>query len=498
MEDILQTYSEQLEKLEQIARRFFERKFASAKDLWKIEIDLINFQADLQKLIAEENDEQKKLREGIKRLASHCTNGWKQDIQYTQSKLSQLDDKVELHRRVYKTSLRLGDALAWSFFNHDERNIIPLTRNSPTPSIPTGVGLKGMLAIAEVLLSSGIGFPVLHDMTKMLRVGDITFISNDQKPITIEVKTHKVKEEQNTMLLNIEVHTLIGTKQWDKIQVNLQKNFMQESKQFIEEPLVQYNKPEQRLFRQIERMKETKMLQEAKDNSLTEIGKHKHLVRSINLTDKSYHWDIVREIVAEAKTSGFSCRSTDDGIVYVALYKDQPIWHILSKDKNQNILSKIPAALTSSPMFYTDTSKNSLHFSTTWSNVCGEVPSHILPVFLYQLPFEMILDMIWDRLEIMTFVNLGRIVEAINNAGLNARLPKNEKEFSEMFIPTYTTTNTSDGTEVNIQLSGMHYFAHRILYEFITLQTFIDFLLIMTEAAVKNVKGNTATDLQGK
>jgi hypothetical protein len=52
-----------------------------------------------------------------------------------------------------------------------------------------------MIAIAETLGSRGWGFPLLHDITDCLRVGDISFIKTGHAIRTVEVKTRLIDKE---------------------------------------------------------------------------------------------------------------------------------------------------------------------------------------------------------------------------------------------------------------------------------------------------------------
>jgi hypothetical protein len=67
---------------------------------------------------------------------------------------------------------------------------------TPAPISEQGHGAEGTLAIATGLSQRGWGFPLIHDITDVLRIGDITFIRPRQTPefVTVEVKTRLLNE----------------------------------------------------------------------------------------------------------------------------------------------------------------------------------------------------------------------------------------------------------------------------------------------------------------
>ena len=88
------------------------------------------------------------------------------------------------------------------------------------------------------------------------------------------------------------------------------------------------------------------------------------------------------------------------------------------------------------------------------------------------IPAEQIIDLMWGRLAIIVFVNLGKVVEALRNSEINARLPHDKKEFSELFIPILQKISLPDGKHAEVQL-GSGILGARLAYEYLSLQGFV-------------------------
>ena len=162
------TSDEYRARLERLVRMLIGRRFRTAKDLWRLQTRLLALQRDVQRSVAE-----------LKR--SRCS-----------------PDELEDLRSVRWHARRLGDALAWVLLGLDRQYIYPLARNNPVP-IPMDVhGSRGVQAIAEALAGAEWGFPLLHDITDCLRIGDLTFVRPTAEHTTIEVKTRLVGKRRET------------------------------------------------------------------------------------------------------------------------------------------------------------------------------------------------------------------------------------------------------------------------------------------------------------
>lgn len=145
-------------QLESLVVDLLGRRYWSADDMWNAQLRLLRLQRDIQAAIA-------RRKAGPKR-------GEKED-------LDALRDAM-WHAR------RFGDAYAWVLFKGERTWIDPLAENERVPVPPESHSAQAVTAVAVELTSKGYGFPLLHDITEGLRVGDVTFFLGDERPRTIE------------------------------------------------------------------------------------------------------------------------------------------------------------------------------------------------------------------------------------------------------------------------------------------------------------------------
>jgi hypothetical protein len=155
-------------RLEKLTSALLGRRLASPEALWQFQLDLLHLQRNIQSAI----------------------NDYKIQVKRRQAPIEIL---TEL--RAYRWyARRLGDAFAWVVLGGDKKILEPLSRNSRvTVAARESHGSRGMIAIAGYLAGQGWGFPVIHDITDVLRIGDITFVrvneDSEREYKTVEVKT---------------------------------------------------------------------------------------------------------------------------------------------------------------------------------------------------------------------------------------------------------------------------------------------------------------------
>ena len=166
-----------LDRLERLVVRLLAHRWRSPRSLWRLELDLLKLERDLQTAITEAKKDRSPA--GRTRTAEFRQALW--------------------HAR------RFGDALAWVFFKNERRFLDPLSYNAKNPVPPDDHGSTGMVG-AAVALSQRLGFPLLHDITDILRIGDITFVTPEGRPQTVEVKTKLVRSTRLRSKIKHEYH----------------------------------------------------------------------------------------------------------------------------------------------------------------------------------------------------------------------------------------------------------------------------------------------------
>ncbi len=162
-------------RLERLAHRLIRKKFTDAQGLWDFQLELLELQRQIQRAIT----------------------ATKKAARTDKSKRGDLDEL----RVIRWLARRLGDAFAWVLLGLDRQVIHALGEGAGVPvTSEEGHGDIGVKGIAIHLSSEGWGFPLIHDVTDCLRIGDITFIKPSEELSrelrTVEVKTRLLSETE--------------------------------------------------------------------------------------------------------------------------------------------------------------------------------------------------------------------------------------------------------------------------------------------------------------
>jgi hypothetical protein len=372
-----------------------------------------------------------------------------------------------------------------------------LTQNSHIPAflgqilaaahrVPEGHGLQGMLAIAEMLCKAGAGYPILHDITSCLRVGDITFYTPDSDPLTVEVKTRLKGYQSDHRVLEVAVYCVSTPSEdtrWNAILAQMPQEIvvpedMSVNDQMIQEPQAM----EEGLQRQMERMAEIAARQTAQDGEPLRLGERNvYIVQHLTSEQSMHHYDILQELTRDAKAQGFAWRTVDDAFVYTAVYRDTPLWlqegeQIIPEQRVEdyqraNISIAFPAAAKNFACIY---------------DVFNS-PPFVRPFFLYPLPVDIVMDMMWKRPQIIVTINLGKLVAALQAVGVNARLPTNKQESAKLFLPVSLEIPLPDGRKAYGRLRNLQYYGAQITHEFLSLQGFAKLITSTVEVTAEQV-----------
>jgi hypothetical protein len=490
--EYIELFSFQLSQIEQLARRLLQRKFESAQDLWEIQKDLARCQTSILKEIKNQNFIKNRFDNKIANIAKSREKGWQKIIQDFQKELEKIKVRVAIYRHAHMMAKQLGDTIAWLFLKGDEKKIASLSTNAPNPPIDTGVGLQGMLAIAETFANAGAGFPLIHDLTNCLTVGDLTFVNvldKKDEPLTVEVKTKAESVKDGIAHLKVSIYAIAESMKFvtamNKLQnvpIELQKNNTsveqgKECSKIVNRPKRESN---DRLLRQIDRMAFAKAYQAAEyEESIETLGR-KPLpmpVIPVKLMVKHsyFHWDIICQMVEIAKKNGYATRVVEDAFFYVVTYTDLPSVYPWSSNVNLDFMEQIKEDCKNNLPVCADTNKNQIVFGTTWDYLYGNVPLHIRPFFLYEFPIDLRMDIMWRRLTIMVFINLGKLAEALECVdGLSARAPRDKKEFRNYFIPITYKETLANGSVVSIHAGNLKKVADKSLFEFMSVEGFVE------------------------
>jgi hypothetical protein len=447
-----------LRRIEKLTRTFLGGQFKSSDDLWRFQLGLLQLQRDIQAAI---NDY--KLR--VKR--EKCGK----------------EILTELRSCLWHAK-RLGDALAWIALGRDIKTLEPLSRNNRTSTSPEDHGSRGMLLMARYLASQGKGFPLIHDITDCLRIGDVTYVrvleNSERSYTTVEVKTHAEfkgrLEGQN--LAEYEYRILaFSASPFDGAHADPAALESADFTSIIPRSAGPLSRP---IDRQAKRMSTALSHQNAEPNTLIEEDGAAPAVWAAVNTPVTAHWKSLQRVVRKARRSGYGSECVDDTFLYVAFYSPEGV-----SPESVDHASHLQEDLSSSPLVIRDGSRANVLSIATIPTIKQAGAHLFLPFYLYPIPRSSIYDLIHGRMVIFVCYNNARLVESLEEAGLNVEVNTKTRQL------TVTRSVTTDGgADYYIQSPDLRYYLDKIIYEFYGRD-----LIVQAAKAVLDVAENVTAEL---
>lgn len=202
-----QGYNESMNKLERLLRALSNVDVGTSPNLWEIQTQLLDVQVALADKIKATSTKREGVLHETRQIVKVREHGWRGQVQALQEVQRIVENEGSQLRHALAKSRSLGDAIAWKLLGGNTQVISSLSRNSKVGSVPDPDACVGVQIMAQHLARQGARFPILHDITNILRVGDITFISADRSPMTVEIKTHYVDstDQANTHRYSVQV-----------------------------------------------------------------------------------------------------------------------------------------------------------------------------------------------------------------------------------------------------------------------------------------------------
>jgi hypothetical protein len=451
-------------EIDTLTQRLLRGQFKSAEDVWQFELDLLALERSIQRAIA-----------GQKSLS----------VAGDLSALSQ----VRFFAR------RLGDALAWVLVGLDERVIRSLAANHRVPIAPEeDEGSRAMLLAAQGLSDQGWGFPLVHDITDCLRIGDITFVKpaeDGSKMLkTVEVKARVVGQRRNPdgtedISYSVKIY-------WSERRSSEDAGLIQEVIQTTgpgrnESPLPRSTRARKRKGRQLDRMSRAASRGGAIDGQIVRIpGERPLLSLTVDHSERS-NWRVLRRVIRAARANGFGADSPEPGILYVAYYSPTGLTeeHI----KNDRLLDEVQSRVLD------------LEQSEWNALMVHQVPSRetrlaalSTPFYLYPIQRYAISDILFNRLSILVIWNPARVVAALKGGGFTVKDPVGPSSTIQESLVVSADYNDSKGQLVSTEIHHLGSEIVRMIDEFRSTSYLVDVARAVLEDTVKrlNDSGTTA------
>ena len=378
-------------RLDRLARRLLTGKPASLQIMWQTQLDLAELLRDIQISISSTNPKGK-----------HDIEKWV--------------DLVTL-KQLLSDARRLGDAIVWIHFQSNEQKIYPLSENAhPGTDTKWDHGIAGAVSAASELSNQGWGFPVLHDITDCLRIGDISFTRPDKPVTTVEVKSAFQKPEDMTpdqagpLLL---IHVIVGS---DTIPDIVTPN------ELLAWPMQsqRIDGDRGRVDRQIVRIDKARKRQIAPRNTVITDSSDPEGTSSWLFTpipeNHSSNWPALNRILRKARRIGYASEVLDDTFSCAAFYDKDG----LTKDR-----FKRPEHLAFSHELESRGEDGDDHvFRVDLLPVPAQNhPQMFLPFYLYPIPFTSKQDLMFMRSSAMLITDLTRLAEIYPRSASYRALP---------------------------------------------------------------------------
>jgi hypothetical protein len=366
--------AEFMRRLEALVLKLLRKRVRSPRGFWKLQLDLLALEREVQKAIA-----------------------W--------AKADQAPDsyrKLRDFRGTLWQARRFGDAIAWLMFKGDRRQIYPLSENSKVPVPPDDHGSRGVIGVAQAMYPK-YGFPILHDITDILRVGDVSFIKPDEPPLTVEIKTTVVDDKTDGKVRTINLN---ATAIWPQPEASGHPRSDRRPPQPRQAAM---SSP--RFHRQLERLSAAQLLRGADAGSTAVVSGRKTMIVEPPGSRPTSHWPLISRLVRRARRYGYACGVADKAVFYLVMYDRSGVGARVADSVSSDLLAS--GILFLNPE---DTQRNSL-WVVAMPEPGRDGPLRYQPYFLYPLPQSWIVDLLHGRLVIVACLNIGRVAASLEEAG---------------------------------------------------------------------------------
>ena len=321
---------------------------------------------------------------------------------------------LEELRRLRWFSRRLGDALAWNLLLHNRQIIQSLYQESSVPVVSAwSDGHRGAFEFAKSATGPAWGVPIIHDITNVLRIGDVTFMNPNLNPSdsifrTVELKTTRVSEEttpEGETVLGLNV-TVVSN---EPIPMLRAPDREAGDRKVDIAPTNPARREDRRLARQMKRLDAAMASKYAKLNEFTKIGDNQIFTIQVEDEQES-HWKELRRAIRQARRDGYSYFEIDEFVGYSLIYSARGV--------TVEDISATPLAEHVTGLMHDEIGdRNSITLTTIPEREDDQYGHSVLPFYLWEVPQRAIKDLLRGRLMIAATYNSGWIEKLLEEAG---------------------------------------------------------------------------------
>jgi hypothetical protein len=156
--------------------------------------DMYHFQGRLRSMVLDTEKRRAAISQQIKRLGKH--RKLTADAPELGTGLDRADRESwvlegEVYERIWRQLKSIADALAWKVFGYQRNIIVALSRADAPGPMYGKAGLAAELEFIETAWRENREFVLHHDLTNVIRVGDVTVLGRDGWAWLREIKTNQ-------------------------------------------------------------------------------------------------------------------------------------------------------------------------------------------------------------------------------------------------------------------------------------------------------------------
>ncbi|MHB8794828.1 MAG: hypothetical protein ACYC90_05100 [Candidatus Nanopelagicales bacterium] len=274
-------------------------------------------------------------------------------------------------------------------------------------------GSRGAIAVAQELGTAGWGFPLLHDITDVLRIGDVTFVTPNE-----DVSNYKTVEMKTT--LRGEGPEVDGMRDYEyDVTVTFPLGSSDEElpplpfpqRSAPSDPLIPQRpqRPVARHGRQFERMAKAKVRLDGADGELVGHDGEWSVAKRLE-SHSGGRWSVLRRVIRNSRETGYASEVVDGAQLYVAFYSKGGV------SEEMLVSGALASDVVDSGILVPGDSRNGITVSAMPAPEMRSARPE-LPYFLYSIPQRARLEMLSGRLLVMVLTNPARIYSALEAAG---------------------------------------------------------------------------------
>jgi hypothetical protein len=368
----------------------YDTKEITGDDIVSFQMRLYKPIADLEKLYRQIKREEKRLISEKARFKPH----WFSKRMATLAAYSKkIRDGLMLGRAI-------GDGYAWFFYERDPNLIDEHLKLQPQPLLPGDLGGAGERIILENVQGIDGKLLLYHGITSILRIGDITFVDLTTMRVAClgELKTSRIDPKE----INISISLIAGAKdQFPKFPISEKR-----------EASISPRPPSASMRTRFERQK--KVMQESVVRARDERA-------SLTVENQlGFHFRELEDVVKRSRPGGFEYVQAGNGLIIGAWRLPSPT--SLGSPSPEKALRRVANLVEDMPSWAmkildTECQWNSISYGSLGGDESLTVRSSELPFFAWPVDPEVLADIGFGRVVVITLFNSGHMIKRLSEKG---------------------------------------------------------------------------------